>query len=114
VYGKRPYDLVRKVNGGHVDAAGMPGEGPRFLDGIPLRLGIADPGEPYHVPLLLAPYSYSTYRGAEGGRAKARHCTGGIMPIVLILLSFFFDIRQRSVAILVVAWPKSCVTPWPV
>ena len=40
------------------------GEGPRFLDLIPIRFGIADTGEHYHVPLLLAPYSYSTYRGS--------------------------------------------------
>ena len=43
---------------------GTPGESPRFLDLIPIRFGIADPGEHYHVPLLLAPYSYSTYRGS--------------------------------------------------
>ena len=41
-----------------------PGERPRFLDVIPIRFGIADVGEHYHVPLLLAPYSYSTYRGS--------------------------------------------------
>ena len=38
--------------------------GPRFLDVIPIRFGIADPGQHYHVPLLLSPYSYSTYRGS--------------------------------------------------
>lgn len=37
---------------------------PAFLDVIPIRFGIADPGQHYHVPLLLAPYSYSTYRGS--------------------------------------------------
>ena len=31
---------------------------------IPIRFGIADAGAHYHVPLLLAPYSYSTYRGS--------------------------------------------------
>ena len=40
------------------------GEGPLFLDLIPLRFGIADAGAHYHVPLLLSPYSYSTYRGS--------------------------------------------------
>ena len=39
------------------------GGGVQFLDRIPVRFGIADGGERYHVPLLLAPYSYSTYRG---------------------------------------------------
>ena len=42
------------------DAAG----GPPFLDVIPLRFGIADEAAHYHVPLLLSPFSYSTYRGS--------------------------------------------------
>jgi len=50
--------------GDYLDGAGLGGERPRFLDVIPIRFGIADPGEHYHVPLLLAPYSYSTYRGS--------------------------------------------------
>ncbi|MBP1860192.1 hydroxyisourate hydrolase [Rhizobium herbae] len=35
-----------------------------FLDIIPIRFGIADVSVHYHVPLLLSPYSYSTYRGS--------------------------------------------------
>ncbi|APG94589.1 hydroxyisourate hydrolase [Sinorhizobium americanum] len=35
-----------------------------FLDLIPIRFGIADPAAHYHVPLLLSPYGYSTYRGS--------------------------------------------------
>lgn len=35
-----------------------------FLDIIPIRFGIADASAHYHVPLLLSPYSYSTYRGS--------------------------------------------------
>lgn len=35
-----------------------------FLDEIPLRFGIDDPEEHYHVPLLVSPWSYSTYRGS--------------------------------------------------
>ena len=35
-----------------------------FLDFIPLRFGIADADQHYHVPLLLSPYGYSTYRGS--------------------------------------------------
>jgi 5-hydroxyisourate hydrolase len=50
--------------GAYLDAAGLAADSPRFLDLIPIRFGIADPGEHYHVPLLLAPYSYSTYRGS--------------------------------------------------
>lgn len=37
---------------------------PLFLDRVPLRFGIADPAKHYHVPLLLSPFSYSTYRGS--------------------------------------------------
>lgn len=37
---------------------------PTFLDLIPIRFGIASPEEHYHVPLLLSPYGYSTYRGS--------------------------------------------------
>lgn len=35
-----------------------------FLDVIPLRFGVADASQHYHVPLLVTPYSYSTYRGS--------------------------------------------------
>ena len=37
---------------------------PPFLDQLIVRFGIADATGNYHVPLLLAPYSYSTYRGS--------------------------------------------------
>jgi 5-hydroxyisourate hydrolase len=37
---------------------------PPFLDIIPIRFGVADPQAHYHVPLLLSPWSYSTYRGS--------------------------------------------------
>jgi 5-hydroxyisourate hydrolase len=36
----------------------------RFLDRVPVRFGIADPGAAYHVPLLCSPRAYSTYRGS--------------------------------------------------
>jgi 5-hydroxyisourate hydrolase len=35
-----------------------------FLDVVPIRFGIADPAQHYHVPLLISPWSYSTYRGS--------------------------------------------------
>jgi 5-hydroxyisourate hydrolase len=50
--------------GPYLAAAGLAGGSPPFLDLIPIRFGIADAGEHYHVPLLLSPYSYSTYRGS--------------------------------------------------
>src|SRR5476649_652799 len=37
---------------------------PPFLNRVPLRFGVADPDEHYHVPLLVSPWSYSTYRGS--------------------------------------------------
>jgi len=39
-------------------------EGPRFLDVVPIRFGIDDETAHYHVPLLVAPFGYSTYRGS--------------------------------------------------
>lgn len=37
---------------------------PPFLDRIPIRFGIADADTHYHVPLLVSPWAYSTYRGS--------------------------------------------------
>lgn len=57
------YELLFHA-GEYLDAQGLPGDKPRFLDRIPLRFGIADADQHYHVPLLLSPYSFSTYRGS--------------------------------------------------
>jgi len=40
------------------------GGDPPFLDHVPIRFGVGDPDEHYHVPLLASPWSYSTYRGS--------------------------------------------------
>ena len=37
---------------------------PPFLDVVPIRFAVADPTAHYHVPLLVSPWSYSTYRGS--------------------------------------------------
>ena len=37
---------------------------PAFLDEVVIRFGIAEGDAHYHVPLLISPYSYSTYRGS--------------------------------------------------
>ena len=37
---------------------------PPFLEIITIRFGVADPKAHYHVPLLVSPWSYSTYRGS--------------------------------------------------
>ncbi|SON56485.1 5-hydroxyisourate hydrolase [Hartmannibacter diazotrophicus] len=43
---------------------GVPVTDPPFLDTVPIRFGIADATQHFHVPLLMSPYSYSTYRGS--------------------------------------------------
>ena len=35
-----------------------------FLDEVVIKFGISNPNESYHVPLLVSPWSYSTYRGS--------------------------------------------------
>ena len=57
------YELVFDA-GAYLDATDTPPETPRFLDLIPIRFGISDPAAHYHVPLLLSPFGYSTYRGS--------------------------------------------------
>ncbi|WP_417331308.1 hydroxyisourate hydrolase [Halomonas cupida] len=57
------YELVFHA-GDYLRAQGVEASEPRFLDRIPLRFGVADDSEHYHVPLLVSPYSYSTYRGS--------------------------------------------------
>ncbi|MEN8895171.1 MAG: hydroxyisourate hydrolase [Yoonia sp.] len=56
------YELVFHA-GAYLDANGTPPEEPRFLDQIPIRFGMSEPSH-YHVPLLLSPFGYSTYRGS--------------------------------------------------
>jgi 5-hydroxyisourate hydrolase len=50
--------------GAYFDAQGLDLPEPKFLDEIILRFGIPDASQHYHVPLLVSPYSYSTYRGS--------------------------------------------------
>lgn len=56
------YELVFYA-GDYLDSIGVPPEAPRFLDVIPLRFGMSEASH-YHVPLLLSPFGYSTYRGS--------------------------------------------------
>jgi len=37
---------------------------PPFLDQVPIRFAVAEPSAHYHVPLIVSPWSYSTYRGS--------------------------------------------------
>jgi 2-oxo-4-hydroxy-4-carboxy-5-ureidoimidazoline decarboxylase len=45
-------------------ARGVPMSDPPFLDRIPLRFSVSDPEGHLHVPLLVTPWSYATYRGS--------------------------------------------------
>ena len=57
------YELVFHV-GAYFETQGLAeGEQP-FLDLVPVRFGVADAGASYHVPLLVSPWAYSTYRGS--------------------------------------------------
>ena len=57
------YELV--FHAGDYLRAGGTAEGDLlFLDEIPIRFGMDDAEAHYHVPLLLSPYGYSTYRGS--------------------------------------------------
>ena len=57
------YELVFDA-GAYFDSLGLKLPEPKFLDRVSIRFGIADPAAHYHVPLLLSPYGYSTYRGS--------------------------------------------------
>lgn len=57
------YELVFAA-GAWLRGSGARIDEPPFLDDIPIRFGIADPGGHYHVPLLLSAHGYTTYRGS--------------------------------------------------
>lgn len=57
------YELVFCVGDYFAARGNTPGKLP-FLDRVPVRFGIGDPATSYHVPLLVSPWSYTTYRGS--------------------------------------------------
>ena len=57
------YEL-RFAVGDYFKARGVTLSDPPFLDVVPLRFSIAEPEGHYHVPLVVTPWSYSTYRGS--------------------------------------------------
>jgi 5-hydroxyisourate hydrolase len=57
------YEL-RFYAGDYLRGKGLSLPDPAFLDLIPVRFGISEPSGHYHVPLLLSPFGYSTYRGS--------------------------------------------------
>ncbi|RUP19127.1 hydroxyisourate hydrolase [Methylobacterium sp.] len=56
------YELVFAV-GPYFAGTGAGAERP-FLDRVPVRFWVSDPDAKYHVPLLITPWSYATYRGS--------------------------------------------------
>lgn len=57
------YELVFSA-GAYLRASGQASGEVLFLDEIPIRFGVADAEAHYHVPLLISPFTYSTYRGS--------------------------------------------------
>jgi 2-oxo-4-hydroxy-4-carboxy-5-ureidoimidazoline decarboxylase len=57
------YELMFSV-GEYFAGRGVPMSDPPFLDQIPLRFSVSEPEGHLHVPLLVTPWSYGTYRGS--------------------------------------------------
>ncbi|GAC1371394.1 MAG: hydroxyisourate hydrolase [Ktedonobacteraceae bacterium] len=57
------YELVFAI-GAYFTALEVAISAPPFLDEVPVRFGLADVEVHYHVPLLISPWAYSTYRGS--------------------------------------------------
>lgn len=57
------YELVFHA-GDYFAGQGVKLADPRFIDVVTIAFGIADPEQNYHVPLVVTPWSYSTYRGS--------------------------------------------------
>lgn len=57
------YELVFAV-GDYFAAQGVKLAEPRFIDRVTIAFGVADASQNYHVPLVVTPWSYSTYRGS--------------------------------------------------
>ena len=66
--GGRPVPIGRYelkfATGKYFAARGVPLSDPPFLDEIPLRFAVSEPEGHLHVPLLVTPWSYATYRGS--------------------------------------------------
>ncbi|MFQ5784145.1 MAG: hydroxyisourate hydrolase [Alphaproteobacteria bacterium] len=62
-FGAGVYELVFHA-GRYFAETGLSLAEPRFVDEVVVRFGVAAPDEHYHVPLLVSPWSYATYRGS--------------------------------------------------
>ena len=57
------YELTFHI-GDYFRRQGVASTEPPFLDRVVIRIGIAEAGGRYHIPLLVSPYGYTTYRGS--------------------------------------------------
>lgn len=57
------YELVFAA-GDYLRRTGQAAGDVLFLDQIPIRFGVSDADQHHHVPLLISPFAYSTYRGS--------------------------------------------------
>lgn len=57
------YELVFSA-GSYLRESGQNSGAVLFLDDIPIRFGVPDASQHYHVPLLISAFGYSTYRGS--------------------------------------------------
>jgi 5-hydroxyisourate hydrolase len=57
------YELTFHI-GDYFRRSGIMLSDPPFLDRVVIRVGVADPAGQYHIPLLVSPYGYTTYRGS--------------------------------------------------
>jgi 5-hydroxyisourate hydrolase len=57
------YELVFAI-GDYFRAQGLVLDKPAFLETVPIRFQLSDPGQTYHIPLVCSPWSYATYRGS--------------------------------------------------
>lgn len=57
------YELVFSA-GDYFDRQGVALPSPKFIDRVTLAFGVADASQNYHVPLVVSPWAYSTYRGS--------------------------------------------------
>jgi 5-hydroxyisourate hydrolase len=57
------YELIFQV-GAYFASQQIPVADPPFLNDVPIRFSIADQDAHYHIPLLVSPWAYSTYRGS--------------------------------------------------
>jgi len=62
-FGIGQYELVFAV-GDYFELQGIQLPEPKFVDRVTIAFGVADPQQNYHVPLLVSPWAYSTYRGS--------------------------------------------------